>query len=88
MVEQVIASKEHALVGSRAGTKRVARCSRKANAALAVRTEQLRELAELVRRVERFYGFPQDVEWAIADGELLPAAVAAGHGVPGALDAR
>jgi pyruvate,water dikinase len=31
---------------------------------------QLRALADLVRRVERFYGFPQDIEWAISDGQL------------------
>jgi len=30
----------------------------------------LRELCDLVRRVERHYFFPQDVEWAIAEGRL------------------
>jgi len=31
---------------------------------------QLKELAELLARVEEFYGFPQDIEWAFADGRL------------------
>ena len=30
----------------------------------------LRELAELGRRVEQFYGAPRDIEWAFADGKL------------------
>jgi pyruvate,water dikinase len=32
--------------------------------------EQVRRLAELGRRIERHYGTAQDVEWAIADGEV------------------
>jgi len=31
---------------------------------------QLEELADLLARVEEDYGFPQDIEWAFADGEL------------------
>ena len=69
VVEQVIASKDHALIGTDAGTERV-----EVPAAERERPSlddaQLRELANLVRRVERFYGFPQDVEWATADGQL------------------
>jgi pyruvate,water dikinase len=69
VVEQVIAHKEHALVGSDNGTQRVALEASK-RAAPSVAEAQLAELAELVRRVERYYGFPQDIEWAIADGQL------------------
>lgn len=32
--------------------------------------EDLRRLAELGRRVETVFGAPQDIEWALADGEL------------------
>jgi phosphohistidine swiveling domain-containing protein len=33
---------------------------------------QIRALADLGRRVQRFYeGIPQDIEWALADGELF-----------------
>ena len=69
VVEQVIASKEHALVGGASGTERVDVSAELRNQP-ALNAEQLSALAELVRRVERFYGFPQDVEWAFADGEL------------------
>ncbi|MGH7461016.1 MAG: PEP/pyruvate-binding domain-containing protein, partial [Longimicrobiales bacterium] len=69
VVEQVIASKEHTLVASDSGTQRVAVPADKRNAP-SLEEAQLRALAELVRRVERYYGFPQDIEWAFADGEL------------------
>jgi pyruvate,water dikinase len=32
---------------------------------------QLADLAELARRVERHYAFPQDLEWAVSDGTLF-----------------
>jgi hypothetical protein len=32
---------------------------------------ELAKLAALGREVERFYRFPQDIEWAIQDGELM-----------------
>ena len=32
--------------------------------------EQLRAVADLARRCEQYFGVPQDVEWAIAGGEL------------------
>ncbi len=33
--------------------------------------EQLRAIAALARRCEQRFGIPQDIEWAIADGELF-----------------
>ena len=36
----------------------------------ALRDEQIVAVAELARRAERFFARPQDIEWAIADGEL------------------
>jgi rifampicin phosphotransferase len=70
LCEQVIACKEHALVGTDAGTQRIAVSAEKRQQP-SLTEAQLRALTELVRRVERFYGFPQDIEWAIADNELL-----------------
>jgi phosphohistidine swiveling domain-containing protein len=32
--------------------------------------DQLRALSELLNRVERLYGYPQDIEWGFADGDL------------------
>lgn len=69
VVEQVIAAKDHALVGADAGTQRVPVAVEKRDVP-SLDDAQLHALAELVRRVERFYGFPQDIEWAIADGQL------------------
>jgi phosphohistidine swiveling domain-containing protein len=69
VIEQSIASKEHSLVGTDAGTERVP-VAPELRDVPSLDAEQLRALAELVRRVERFYAFPQDVEWATADGAL------------------
>ena len=69
VVEQVVATKSHALVGTDAGTERV-EVAREIQDQPALAEPDLRALAELVRRVERFYAFPQDVEWALADGAL------------------
>ncbi len=33
--------------------------------------DQVLELTDLVRRIEKFYGFPVDVEWAFADGQFF-----------------
>jgi cytochrome P450 len=33
--------------------------------------EQVRAVAELAKRAERHYGCPQDVEWALCDGEVV-----------------
>ncbi len=38
---------------------------------LCLTDSQLSQLAELGRRVERFYGSPRDVEWAIAGGSVF-----------------
>lgn len=35
-----------------------------------LRDEQVTELADLLVKVEASYGFPQDIEWAFADGQL------------------
>jgi len=37
----------------------------------AIRAAEARDVAELARRVERHFGVPQDIEWAIAKGELF-----------------
>lgn len=37
----------------------------------AITEEQVREIADLARRVELNYGAPQDIEWAFADGKLF-----------------
>ncbi len=36
----------------------------------AIDADQVRAVANLARRVERHFGSPQDVEWALADGQL------------------
>ena len=69
VAEQSIAAKEHALVGTAEGTRRV-EVPTAQRSQPSLDAKQLTALAELVRRVERFYGFPQDIEWALADGQL------------------
>ena len=41
--------------------------------------QRVRQVACLVRAVERHFGAPQDIEWAIDGGRSLPAAIAADH---------
>ena len=37
----------------------------------ALTTEQVRAIATLAKRAEQHHGSPQDLEWAVADGEVL-----------------
>ena len=45
----------------------------------ALTDEQVRAVADLVRRTGRHFGRPQDIEWAIESGPTLSAPVAADH---------
>ncbi|HEU0052882.1 MAG TPA: PEP/pyruvate-binding domain-containing protein, partial [Longimicrobium sp.] len=69
IAERVVAEKTHAIVGTETGTAHVDVPAEKRSAP-ALSDEELRELARLVARVERYYAFPQDTEWAIQDGAL------------------
>ena len=40
-------------------------------------------IAELARRVEAYQGNPQDIEWAIADGEIVLLQARQDHRAPG-----
>jgi len=69
VTERVVAPKEHALLSTDAGTERVPVDAHRRDAP-SLSDADLGRLREMVMRVERFYAFPQDTEWAIADGEL------------------
>ncbi|NIR42445.1 MAG: phosphoenolpyruvate synthase [Gemmatimonadetes bacterium] len=68
-VDRHIAEKSHAIVGTADGTERVELPPERAGQP-SLTDEDITELAELCRRVERFYAFPQDIEWAIAERRL------------------
>jgi pyruvate,water dikinase len=69
VIERVVATKEHALLSTDAGTERVpVDADRRDEPSLS--DADLGLLRDLVMRVERFHAFPQDTEWASADGEL------------------
>ena len=70
IVEQVIARKDHALLSTRRGTERVEIPPEKREAP-ALSADEVARLKDLVVRVERFYAFPQDTEWAVAGGRLF-----------------
>ncbi|HVX58863.1 MAG TPA: PEP/pyruvate-binding domain-containing protein, partial [Candidatus Saccharimonadales bacterium] len=38
--------------------------------AFCLSNEQITELSTLVQKIERHYGAPQDIEWALADGKF------------------
>jgi pyruvate,water dikinase len=70
VVETQIADKhiELVVVGDRAVERPVARERRSAPSLTA---EDVRVVAALAKRAERHHGVPQDVEWAMEDGEVL-----------------
>lgn len=68
-IEAIVAEKAEALVGGDDGPVTVAVPHDRA-AAPSLDDAGRRAVADLARRAERFYGFPQDIEWAIAGGRL------------------
>lgn len=67
--ERSIGEKTRMIVASGSGTAEIeVEPSRRGIPSLT--DEQLNELRELLVRIERFYAFPQDVEWAFAGGAL------------------
>jgi len=64
-----IGDKTRRVVGTATGTEEIEIGADEA-AGACLRPEQLAELADLMCRVETSYQFPQDIEWAIADGRL------------------
>jgi phosphoenolpyruvate synthase/pyruvate phosphate dikinase len=70
IVEQSIGDKEKMIVAGGHGTTDVELDDvQRHNASLDA--QQLEALRQLLTGVERFYGFPQDVEWAFARGQLF-----------------
>jgi phosphohistidine swiveling domain-containing protein len=69
VLERVVAEKTHALLSTEKGTERV-EVAPERRTAPALTDDELAALRDLVMRVERFYAFPQDTEWALADGAL------------------
>lgn len=67
--EAVIASKTEQVVADTAGT-RIEKIPQAVAATPCLTEQELADLSELMRRVEKFYGYPQDIEWGIADGQL------------------
>ncbi|MBW3628124.1 MAG: phosphoenolpyruvate synthase [Gemmatimonadetes bacterium] len=69
VLQRVIGTKTHALLSNPAGIERVELPGERRDAP-SLSDDELARLAELALRVERFYAFPQDLEWALAGGEL------------------
>ncbi|HEX8904563.1 MAG TPA: PEP/pyruvate-binding domain-containing protein, partial [Longimicrobiaceae bacterium] len=69
VLERAVAEKTHALLSTESGTERVDVAPGRRSAP-ALSDGDLARLRELVTRVERFYAFPQDTEWAIEGGDL------------------
>ncbi|HYH83552.1 MAG TPA: PEP/pyruvate-binding domain-containing protein, partial [Longimicrobium sp.] len=70
VLQRAIGEKTHALLSTENGTEHVEVVPEKAGAP-ALSDAELAALRDLVIRVERFYAFPQDTEWALAGGELF-----------------
>lgn len=67
VVESHLAHKDRCLGLAATGTVEIVPATPDAPACTAA---QLAELAELLRRIERHYGYPQDIEWAFHAGQL------------------
>ena len=67
--EAVIASKTRQVVADTTGT-RIEPIPPAAAEAPCLTEQELADLSGLMRRVEKFYGYPQDIEWGIADDRL------------------
>ncbi len=71
-LEQTIGDKHVELVADPAAGRTVERDVDPARAARpCLDAGQLRAVAQLAKRAERHYGCPQDVEWALTDGEVV-----------------
>ena len=69
IVDRSIGEKEKSIVATAAGTEE-RDLSEEERRASSLTDAQLEELRQLLIRVERFYAFPQDTEWAFAGGRL------------------
>lgn len=67
--QAVIATKRAQVVADTAGT-RIETIPQARAEAPCLTEQELADLSGLMRRVEKLYGYPQDIEWGIADGQL------------------
>lgn len=70
VADEHIAEKGRAIVARATGTELVA-VEGERSTQPSLSRDEIVELTRLCTRVERFYAFPQDVEWAIAGGRLF-----------------
>ena len=70
LTESRIAAKPAALIRSADGGTTVFRLPESRQTQPALSPEQAAQVAELARRAEAHFGFPQDIEWAFAGGSL------------------
>lgn len=67
--ERTVGEKTHKIVATAEGTAHV-EVEEAQRSAPSLTDEQLDELRKLLVHIERFYAFPQDIEWAFAEGVL------------------
>src|SRR5262249_32008642 len=68
--EAHVAKKTHKIIGVPGGTEEIALTGQEASQPC-LNDAQIRELTELLVRVEQSYRFPQDIEWGFAGGKLF-----------------
>jgi len=68
--ERTVGEKERMIVATDDGGTREVELTPEQRSAASLDDQQVDELRKLLIRIERFYAFPQDVEWAFADGQL------------------
>lgn len=69
LLSNTIGEKSHAIRGTETGTETVEIGEDRKNAS-SLSESELSALCALTRKVERYYAFPQDIEWGLAQGQL------------------
>lgn len=68
IVDKRIAAKKLAIHGLQEGGTEIRQIKPDMQQAQALTDEQILQLARIGRRIEAYYGFPQDMEWCLAEG--------------------
>lgn len=69
IIERQIADKQIAIFPEKEGGTRQETLSKEQRAQTVLNDSQILSLADMGKRIEAHYGSPQDIEWAIAEGE-------------------
>lgn len=71
IIEKMIAKKETMIVREEKGKTKEVKTPAELLEKQVLTDDEIARIAELGKRVEKHYNFPQDIEWAVADGKVF-----------------